>query len=415
MENKEDEKVVYCAHCGCAGNEEDFEIVNDEFFCESCYDESVVCDRCGKLLFLDDDEVVYVDDRFFCDENCANESGYIKCHDCGRYEKESDMYYFEGYSDYICQNCYEDNYFTCDNCGEVCENDEMYVRDNGNLYLCECCAEDYDSDHDDDCEDCFKDVGDYHCFNSWKPFLNKDEDIDMTILYGFELEIENKGNLSHFELIEGINLILKKYNLDTLFVYEHDGSISYGFEIISQPMSFNFFVENSEVFKEVLRYLDENGAKSHDTSTCGLHVHFTKKFFNNDDISRLLYLFEKFKNDLVKFSRRSTDNLNRWASFLNISQENLSLDYLKTRGEDVSRYRAVNLTNSKTIEVRIFKGTLLFDSFASSIELVKIISELAKTLNDSEVIKIERFEDIIENSIYLKKYCKERKTIEGGV
>lgn len=98
MENKEDEKVVYCAHCGCAGNEEDFEIVNDEFF---------------------------------CDENCANESGYIKCHDCGRYEKESDMYYFEGYSDYICQNCYEDNYFTCDNCGEVCENDEMYVRDNG--------------------------------------------------------------------------------------------------------------------------------------------------------------------------------------------------------------------------------------------------------------------------------------------
>ena len=414
MENKEDEKVI-CCYCGEEGIKEDFEDFNGELICEDCYKKARICENCGKTVFVDDDKVVCVDGSFFCDENCANGRGYKKCHDCGRYEKESNMYYFEGYNDYICSSCYEDNYFTCDNCGEVCENNEMCIRDNGNLYLCEYCAEDYDSDHEGEDEDCFKDVGEYHCFNNWEPFLNKDEDIDTTILYGFELEIENKGNLSHSELIEGVNKILKKYDLETLFVYEHDGSISYGFEIISQPMGFNFFVENSEVFKEVLRYLDENGAKSHDTSTCGLHVHFTKKFFNSDEISRLLYLFEKFKNNLAKFSRRSTDNLNRWASFLNISQENLSLDYLKTRGEDVSRYRAVNLTNSKTIEVRIFKGTLLFDSFASSIELVKIISELAKTLNDSEVIKIERFEDIIKNSIYLEKYCKERKIIEGGV
>ena len=67
--------------------------------------------------------------------------------------------------------------------------------------------------------------------------------------------------------------------------------------------------------KEELQIAKDNGFRSHNTNTCGYHIHFNRSFFEDKEdecIAKLLYLVEKFWDELVKFSRRDYENLERW-------------------------------------------------------------------------------------------------------
>ena len=76
-----------------------------------------------------------------------------------------------------------------------------------------------------------------------------------------------------------------------------------------------------EVFEKALSM----GYRSHQTQTCGLHIHvnrlaFGKSSENQEDvISRIVYFVENHWNELLKFSRRTEANINRWASRYGIS------------------------------------------------------------------------------------------------
>ena len=62
------------------------------------------------------------------------------------------------------------------------------------------------------------------------------------------------------------------------------------------------------------------GYRSHQTSTCGLHVHVNRNAFGDnqteqeDVISRILFFVEKHWNELFTFSRRSSYNMSRWSA-----------------------------------------------------------------------------------------------------
>jgi hypothetical protein len=80
----------------------------------------------------------------------------------------------------------------------------------------------------------------------------------------------------------------------------------------------------------------------------------------------------------------------------------------KSRG----RYMAVNLENQNTIEFRLFKGTLNFNTFIASLQLVVEISRYAKR-TDLKNIPTTKFRDIFISSEFeeLKNYLKERELI----
>ena len=111
--------------------------------------------------------------------------------------------------------------------------------------------------------------------------------------------------------------------------------------------------------------------------------------FNNWDenahvISRIVYFVENHWNELLKFSRRTEENINRWASrygILTTAQDT----YKNAKSRRLGRYVAVNLENCDTVEFRLFRGTLNYKTFVATLQIIDEICTHAINLSDKEV------------------------------
>ena len=167
-----------------------------------------------------------------------------------------------------------------------------------------------------------------------------------------------------------------------------------GFEIITQPATLNFHESISNNYKKAFEKAISDGWKSHNISTCGIHVHINRTFFGEREeecVAKLLYMTERFWDELVKFSRRDLSNLRRWANKYDMTAEEI---IEKSKCRNLGRYYAVNLTNSETIEFRMFKGTLKFETFLATLQLVDTLSRFSKEKSIEELTKIN-FEDLL--------------------
>ncbi|MGN0477377.1 MAG: zinc-binding protein, partial [Ruminococcus sp.] len=127
------------------------------------------------------------------------------------------------------------------------------------------------------------------------------------------------------------------------------------------PMTLDYHMNGMDlhiVMKEAVK----RGERSHQTSTCGLHIHVNRNAFGDNKseqeevISRILFFVEKNWNEIFKFSRRNSYNMNRWSArygFEKTGKEILD----KAKNSSNGRYVAVNLSNYHTIEFRLFRGT----------------------------------------------------------
>jgi hypothetical protein len=186
---------------------------------------------------------------------------------------------------------------------------------------------------------------------------------------------------------------------DFLF-FEQDGSLSTGYEIITAPFSSAWWNENRGGFETILTYLKGHKYRSHNTSTCGLHVHVGRCAFQNgempqgyelwdearrenwyidseNNIAKLILITERFWDTLVKLSRRKIHALNEWAwRYETTNHENIKSIAKSKRG--LGKYRAINLTNYETIEFRIFRGTLNFLTLCATLDLVDALIATAR-------------------------------------
>ena len=326
--------------------------------------ENQICNECGREL--NPDEGRLFDGQHLCDE--CYRARTVCCDHCGeriwREDCESDG------NTVICNRCWSDHYTTCDDCGALIPNDEAY----------------WDGDGDDRyCRECYYKrrrvaIKSYN----YKPdpiFYGSDSDLYL----GVELEIDHGG-----EDNENATQILEIANHKDEHLYcKHDGSLSEGFEMVSHPMTLAYHKEKmpwAEIFTEVMSmdYL------SHCTETCGLHVHVNRDAFGETSdeqetcISRIVFFVEKHWDDLVRFSRRKLSNLNRWASRYATISPTAKETYKKAKDSHAGRYVAVNLSNEETIEFRLFRGTLRYETFIATLQLVTLICELARKLTDRE-------------------------------
>lgn len=166
--------------------------------------------------------------------------------------------------------------------------------------------------------------------------------------------------------------------------FERDGSLNNGVEIITQPMSMEYLLENKDKFRQMLELIDEMRATSHDNGRCGMHVHVSKSEINDDVHSKLWLIFECFHKELTIFSRRSNMN---WCNFMCESLRRNHVNYIdkdyvdhnKPRSND--HHSAINNGNSATTEVRIFRGTTNFQTFMANIQLVDNLVSIAREEN----------------------------------
>lgn len=132
------------------------------------------------------------------------------------------------------------------------------------------------------------------------------------------------------------------------------------------------------------------GYRSHQARTCGLHIHVNRTAFGEYEasqdacIARILYFFEKLWDELLKFSRRTPQQLDHWAARYGYKDRPKDiLDHAKKGGQ--GRYACVNLENRNTIEFRMFRGTLKYNTLIATLQLVNRVCDVAICLSDDEV------------------------------
>jgi hypothetical protein len=199
--------------------------------------------------------------------------------------------------------------------------------------------------------------------------------------FGIELEMECNGNGDGYNVRRAVEAI----KASGLPVYcKDDGSLNYGTEMVSQPLTLEAWQAVRERFGKLLAELRANGCRSYNTTTCGLHIHASRAAFDGTThIYKLLtLLYQNPKFALLLSRRQSLDAMSQYASVTDTPIADLPR---KARdGQDFSRYSAINLQNSATVEFRLFRGTLGLEGVYRAIETVCAMIEYSRSASIQE-------------------------------
>lgn len=389
------ETKLTCWECGCFIEEGDEIIANGNAICQECYDDNyVTCEHCGDIEYIDNTH--YIDETIVCDY-CYNRL-YETCERCGATHHANQM--FNTRDGYVCENCFNDYYVECRGCGEY-----LHVDD----------ADYCESDSEYYCPDCYpnSNIHDYY-HKPYPEFYSNCEYNNHNMYMGVELEIDGAGEDS-----ENAGALLDIDGAGRIYC-KHDGSLENGFEIVSHPCTLDYHIKNMNWF-DIMQEAIEMGYTSHNAGTCGLHIHISKEALGNTyseqekTIANILYFIEKNWDKFLKFSRRTEEQLNHWASRYGISDGEKPADMLKKAKANYGRYKAVNLQNSNTIEFRIFRGTLKHTTFIATLQFVKHLCDMCVYFSEEDIQKMNwsDFVTSIENAETdysdLLQYLKDRK------
>lgn len=292
----------------------------------------------------------------------------------------------------------------------------------------------------------------YHGFNNWRKMVVEEESdyIDRTICFGFELEITQDYDVNGYwywnnnKTPEKLADELESYFGD-LFVYERDGSIGKGIEIISQPMSLKYYLVNQDKFKRLLEMCNEAKYVSTKGGKCGLHIHFSRSAlgFNDIDfnkykdsiglekakkvdsvrvnktIENMCLIMETYKDEIMKLSGRSMQSINRWCRFETSETDDLkSIKAVvkkknKNGTSNNNRYKVVNTTNKNTVEIRVCRGTLLWESFNARILMMYHLVDIAR--NYTGLLSFKKLVEWNEDSNTINELRNYLENKEGQV
>lgn len=89
--------------------------------------------------------------------------------------------------------------------------------------------------------------------------------------------------------------------------------------------------------------------------------------------------------ELLKFSRRTQRQMDRWAARYGYRDQPMEILEHAKKGVHAGRYTCVNLTNPDTVEFRIFRGTLKTNTIFAALQLVDRVCDAACFLSDEEL------------------------------
>lgn len=281
------------------------------------------------------------------------------CNDCGRL---FDQDHYEALTSItVCHRC-ADNYAYCYDCeshypeNDCCPSCDEYEREERNQLV-------HDYSYRPSPQFFIITRDGLPTINSYEPKL--------TAVTGFELEME----AHHCDSDEGAELAHSLY--DGVAYLKHDGSLNDGFEMVTHPMTLDYI--NKTFNFDGLKQLSETGMRSANTTTCGLHVHINKGYFDNRATSlyRFMSMFYRNPEMWQKLAGRTRSSYANW----DLYETDKMLGYAKSlKGKEVGtynydRYVAVNLQPRNTIELRFFKGTLRAETLKARLQAIHAVAE----------------------------------------
>ena len=391
--------IFECDHCGEYHFIEDKCVTADNYeLCDDCYEQYTnYCPHCEQSYY--DDEVNYETiDGDYCCENCKNEGNI--CDDCGRVILSEQGYiYAEDTGHTFCEYCADDNVYYCENCENYVE--EAHYVEGRDGYLCDECYNECYTEH----------IHDYN----YKPtpnFLKLENEKNTKEFLGVEVEVDDGDDFNVLGEVEN--------DLGGLVYWKHDGSLSEGAEMVSQPCTIKKWLSLKDDMEQAFGKLVKAGFRSHDTSTCGYHIHISRDSLGktrqeqDDVIDRIILITEVFKDELKKFSRRRNYHYCKFASESYSDYKEYEMDTLEKckRFKDncTDRYLVINNNNSNTVEFRVFRGTLNINTFIATLQFVHNVANICKKrpLKRFDGIKWADIINYTQNYKELKEYNRLR-------
>ena len=225
-----------------------------------------------------------------------------------------------------------------------------------------------------------------------KHFMNH-ENKRTTLLLGAEIEVGgNKPEVDSNNKQSVVKRCIQIMNgsesdKEDLIYSTHDGTVQ--IELDTMPCSLEYH-KNKMNYKEMFKYLDEMGYKGHDCNTAGLHIHANRDYLGKTKmqqdlvISKILYIIEKFNDNICVIGRRNTD----YSQFVGDRCKEDTVLNLLAKYNNTGKKAALNLQHKDTIEFRMFKSTLKYETFLLTLEFVKDIIDFAKSINIEEIEKM---------------------------
>ena len=329
-------------------------------------------------------------------DSAFNES-IFQCGDCSDYFLLDEYHNVE--DDYgVCNDCVQDYYYS--------DRNEYYARES-------------DDDNEDECRE-YDNIGGRH---SSKHELSRIPSLydqrKPRVLLGLELEMEINGD---YDLDDRAGFLLNSlghYQTPSdNYLYalcEEDCSIDRGFELVTAYTGL-------EVHAKQLKFFDTRfkGATSHNTSTCGLHVHICKSDMTTLHASKMVLFINDPANHELVYALARRDQ----SSYCKIYDKKADKSWIKnallrTKRKDQiqslnpDRYEALNFQNERTVEFRLFKGTLKYQTIMACLEFTFATWHFCREASTSQ-LTTSGFLDFIcqpenrKDTKFLRSYLREK-------
>ena len=211
---------------------------------------------------------------------------------------------------------------------------------------------------------------------------------EIEVEYGGESDMEAKFVVRH----------LRAKNGEPFVYVSHDGSLTNGFEIITQPATLGYHKSLEKEYESVFKNLIADGYRGHEGIHAGIHVHVNRKYFGDNEeqegaIMKLLFLIEKFWDEIIIFSRRDYEKSKTYMAKVEDCYSNPKsyFDTFNKTGDHGGHYFALNISNPNTIEFRMFRSTLNINTYMCILEFVDNICKIAKTKSMNEIESMDFF------------------------
>lgn len=333
----EDDGRDECAACGEEWDADDLHAVGrrGRLLCPDC---RTVCDRCDDTVQIDHTGSVYTGPRGS-----------------------------RGMQEAWCDDCTSDHSWRCARCDESMA-DTVRARyadhdDDEEQPICPACWR-----SDDDAPPVVFTIDPYHCAqrrDDCRPVVSEWTRTHGGRCVGVELEVEytpRTHDAPHLRTIASAMIEAARDHVPAwrdggrrLLWAETDGSLARGFELISAPAGLD---TQRALWHAVLACPEVAHLRSHDTTTCGLHVHLTRPGqWLTAKLAQWVAL--PSTEELVRLVARRYGS-----SYAHMEHRPLS----RATVRHYDRYTAVNTTNRATVELRIFRGSLRAQTVLAAVE-----------------------------------------------
>ena len=316
----------------------------------------------------------------------------VSCDSCGNDINPDDACSDDG--DTICQGCYD----------ERIEEREQQYNDGGSEYI---------HDHD------YRPNALFYNDNGRRSAQQVTIGSMPKIYFGIEIETESTNGVYPNDGAEMIT------DMCSGLVYcKSDGSLNYGVEIVTHPMSLGYVQNHADGLWDGLTKLRRKGFRAWTTSTCGLHIHISRNafiepahlhkfmwFIYGSDVTnastgkRALHnahianikQFAGRDSHWSKFDRESFlgtaydgDDEHGNSNYITPSLHDIAKGHTK-KGNPISpyageRYLALNRNNRHTLELRFFRPSLRPETIKASIEFVQCLFDYTEQVTFNQVM-----------------------------